>query len=469
VGVTIAGEGASPLLESTLFSQAYTLTDGLSAMTNNTFAPTVTQEQYLQLEKQYRKLFQAVESSPTSVIITNPRGEIEYTNPKFTEITGYSADEVKGKNPRILKSGLTKKEVFCDMWRTIKAGQQWHGEMINRKKDGTFYHEYAALSPVMGADGKIINFVAVKLDISAQKKAELEKEKAHAFLQMVIDVVPEGIMVIEHDYRIKLMNKVIREAIDPEADYGALYCYQVSHHRDTPCAGDDHPCPLLAVAKGHKQVSMLHQHRTDSGEVRYIELVAAPLFDANGKFDGIIESGRDVTERKLSEKKLQYLAHYDTLTDIPNRVIFFEKLRQVIATASRTERMFGVLFIDLDGFKKVNDTFGHKVGDQLLMNAAKRLSACIRHGDTVARMGGDEFAVILAPLNRRQDAEMVSQKIQRRLSEAFRLGELRCTIGASVGISCYPGDGDTPEELLKKADDAMYHDKRARKKARAGD
>jgi diguanylate cyclase (GGDEF)-like protein len=201
--------------------------------------------------------------------------------------------------------------------------------------------------------------------------------------------------------------------------------------------------------------------------MRYVELLAAPLFDEHGAFDGIIECGRDVTERKQGEERLEYLAHYDTLTDIPNRLIFFERLRRTIAAARDKVTTFGVLFIDLDGFKQVNDSLGHKVGDQLLKNAAKRLSACIRHGDTVARMGGDEFAIIISPINERQDALTVAQKIQERLGEVFRLDEHRCRIGASVGISCYPEDGDTPEGLLKQADDAMYQDKRARKERQA--
>jgi diguanylate cyclase (GGDEF)-like protein/PAS domain S-box-containing protein len=433
-------------------------------MNNRTQPPTISQEEYLQLQQQYRKLLQAVESTPASVIITNIRGDIEYTNPKFTEITGYAAAEVRGKSTRILKSGKTNKEVFRNLWTTIMAGRQWHGELINRKKDGTCYHEFAAISPIFAEDGEIINFVAVKLDISAQKKAEQEKEKAHAFLQMVIDAVPEAIMVIGNDYRIKLMNKVIRASIPPGLDPEGLHCYQASHHQETPCSSDEHPCPLQAVAASHQEVNVLHQHGTLSGEMRYVELLAAPIFDEQGAFDGIIECGRDVTERKLGEERLEYLAHYDTLTDIPNRVIFFERLRQTIATAREKAMIFGVLFIDLDGFKQVNDSLGHKVGDQLLKNAAKRLCACVRHGDTVARMGGDEFAIIIAPLNERQDALAVSHKIQARLGEVFRLEEHRCRIGASIGISCFPEDGDTPEGLLKLADDAMYHDKRARKR-----
>jgi diguanylate cyclase (GGDEF)-like protein/PAS domain S-box-containing protein len=432
-------------------------------MTNHTPSPAISQEQYRTLEQQYRKLFQAVESSPASVVITNPQGEIEYTNPKFTEITGYTAAEALGKNPRILNSGQTNKEVFRDLWHTIGSGFQWHGELINRKKDGSIYHEFAAISPVLDESGAIINYVAVKLDISAQKEAEQEKEKAHAFLQRVIDAVPEGIMVIGPDYRIQLMNKIVRESIAPGTDTANLHCYQASHHQDNPCSGSDHPCPLRTVAKSHKQETMLHQHRDESDGIRYVELVAAPLFDTNGVFNGIIESGRDVTKRTLNEEKLEYLAHYDPLTAVPNRVIFFDKLRQTIVTARQKGMMFGVLFIDLDGFKEVNDTLGHKVGDLLLKNAAKRLSACIRHGDAVARMGGDEFAIILAPLMERQDALGVAKKIQHRLAEAFRLGEHRCVIGASIGISCYPDDGDSPEELLKQADDSMYQNKRTRK------
>ena len=220
---------------------------------------------------------------------------------------------------------------------------------------------------------------------------------------------------------------------------------------------------FLVVAESHKEVSLLHKHRTAAGDMRYIELVAAPLFEANGALGGIIEAGRDVTERRLREEKLVYLAHNDPLTDLPNRIAFFERLRQAIATAMQEEKMFGVLYIDLDGFKAVNDTFGHKVGDMLLKNVAKRLNACLRHDDMVARMGGDEFAIILAPFKERQDGLGVSQKIQDRLGEVFRLGEHRCVIGASVGISYYPDDGGTPEELLKQADDAMYHNKRIRK------
>ena len=186
----------------------------------------------------------------------------------------------------------------------------------------------------------------------------------------------------------------------------------------------------------------------------------------SGTFDGVIESGRDVTERQLNEEKLEHLAHYDPLTNIPNRVVFFDRLRQTISAMHQNGMMFGILYIDLDGFKEVNDTLGHKVGDLLLKNAAKRLCACLRLGDTVARMGGDEFAIILSPLRERRDAQRVTRKIQRCLGEAFLLDEHRCTIGASVGISYYPGDGNTPEELLKRADDAMYHDKRARKRRR---
>lgn len=435
-------------------------------MNHDPLPPRISQEQYLQLEKQYRKLLQAVECTPASVIITNIHGDIEYTNPKFTEITGYTADEVRGKSTRMLKSGKTAKEVFLSLWTTIMAGRQWHGELINRKKDGSCYHEFAAISPIFAADGEIINFVAVKLDISAQKQAEQEKEKAHAFLQMVIDAVPEGIMVIGTDYRVKLMNKVVRALVPPGLDPLQLHCYQASHHQETPCASSEHPCPLQAVASSRQKVSVLHQHRTPSGEMRYVELLAAPLFDEHGAFAGIIECGRDVTERKLGEERLEYLAHYDPLTDIPNRVIFFERLRRTIVTAREQGLIFGVLFVDLDGFKQVNDTLGHKVGDQLLKNAAKRLCGCVRHGDTVARMGGDEFAIIIAPLNERLDALQIAHKIRERLGEVFRLEENRCRIGASVGISCYPEDGGTAEELLKLADDAMYQDKRARKQMR---
>jgi diguanylate cyclase (GGDEF)-like protein/PAS domain S-box-containing protein len=165
---------------------------------------------------------------------------------------------------------------------------------------------------------------------------------------------------------------------------------------------------------------------------------------------------RDISERKVVEKRLQRLALYDTLTGLPNRTLFFDRMNQLLALAKRNNYVLALLYMDLDRFKTINDTFGHEVGDLLLVEAGKRMTSCTRKADTVARMGGDEFIGICGRIAAPPDAGVVAEKILAVLSQPFYLKGLECTIGASIGISIYPQDGDDVETLVNKADAAMY-------------
>ena len=165
---------------------------------------------------------------------------------------------------------------------------------------------------------------------------------------------------------------------------------------------------------------------------------------------------RDITERKLAAQRLEQLALYDTLTGLPNRTLFFDRMSQLLALAKRNDYVLALLYIDFDGFKKVNDTLGHDVGDLLLREAALRMTKCTRRADTVARMGGDEFIGICGRIAAAEDAGVVAKKINSALSMPFYLGGKECNIGASIGISLYPQDGEDVDTLLKKADTAMY-------------
>jgi diguanylate cyclase (GGDEF)-like protein/PAS domain S-box-containing protein len=172
---------------------------------------------------------------------------------------------------------------------------------------------------------------------------------------------------------------------------------------------------------------------------------------------------RDITERRIAAQKLERMALFDSLTDLPNRALFFDRLQQALATARRNNTFFALLYLDLDGFKKVNDTFGHDAGDRLLKETAQRLRSCLRQSDTVARMGGDEFTVILTKIERSDDAAIVADKIMRTLNRPFLLGDRSRSISASIGISVFPNDGGDAETLLKKADAAMYRVKESGK------
>lgn len=193
-----------------------------------------------------------------------------------------------------------------------------------------------------------------------------------------------------------------------------------------------------------------------SGEVIHVLLSAIAEFDAEGKITRSLAVLIDITERKQAEKEIQKLAYYDTLTGLPNRTLFQDRLSQALAQARREERKVGVLFLDLDRFKAINDTLGHVAGDMLLKYVARRLQGCVRQSDTVARLGGDEFVVILPGIHTEADLTAFAKKILEALSRPVRLGEKKFFTTASIGISVFPDDASDVDILIRNADIAMY-------------
>ena len=182
---------------------------------------------------------------------------------------------------------------------------------------------------------------------------------------------------------------------------------------------------------------------------------------AGGKVENYLAIFSDITLRKREERELYDLATHDALTGLPNRSFFNEQFRQAMVRAKRSGRLAGLLYLDLDGFKPVNDLLGHGSGDKLLRTVAQRLRRLVREEDTIARLGGDEFAVILEHLTRPRDAAPTAKKILRALSRPFPLDGHRASVTASVGVVLYPLDGDSVETLLRRADRAMYRAKRS--------
>jgi len=174
-----------------------------------------------------------------------------------------------------------------------------------------------------------------------------------------------------------------------------------------------------------------------------------------------IERQRIITKLEQTRKIERYLAYHDTLTKLPNRQLFFDRLVQSVAHARRSKACLAVLFLDLDGFKKINDTLGHSTGDLLLLATAERLANCIRESETVARFGGDEFTVILSEIAHERDAAIVAQRILESVNSPFILAEHECCINTSIGISIFPSDGMDAKSLIKNADTAMYQAKSA--------
>lgn len=215
---------------------------------------------------------------------------------------------------------------------------------------------------------------------------------------------------------------------------------------------------------GHWAGEIKKQHK--DGSVGWIESLVIPIFDDDETSIGALSINRDITERIRTEERLHHLAYYDQLTGIPNRTILFDRLDQMLAQSRRYHLQFGLLFIDIDDFKIINDTAGHAVGDEALRIAAQRMRSAIRDTDTVARVGGDEFVVLASDLKKLKDIEIVVKKLDATLSEPCEIEGQVFNIVSSIGIAIFPRDGDTRDTLLTFADHAMYQAKAKKKTSR---
>ncbi|GGY62719.1 diguanylate cyclase domain-containing protein [Marinobacter zhanjiangensis] len=202
-------------------------------------------------------------------------------------------------------------------------------------------------------------------------------------------------------------------------------------------------------------------HTFASGQGERFEYLLAPVLDEHGSTEATVCIFRDITEQALAEEKIWHHAHHDLLTGLPNRRLFLDRLEQEVKHARRSGLPLAVLFMDLDGFKEVNDSFGHEAGDRVLCDVAERLGDCVREDDTVARLGGDEFTLILTGIRQRNDVERVAQSIIDSLAMPFEAGPQAVRISASIGIAFYPRDESSPVALVEAADKAMYKAKKS--------
>ncbi len=263
-------------------------------------------------EASVRQLASAVEASGSSIVITNMNGAIEYANPAFSQVTGYTREEAMGENPRVLKSGQHPAEFYQEMWDALVKGDTWSGEIINKKKNGDLYWERASISPVKNDTGEVVSYVAVKDDITQAKEAEAEIQRQSEFFQNVIDGIDSPFYVLNvDDYSIALANEKARAL---GAARGNV-CYKLTHKRDTPCDSKEHPCPLKQVLQHKEAFSVEHIHYRSDGTPYYVEVHGYPIFDKNGDVIQMIEYSIDITERKKAEEELRKLSSAAEQTD----------------------------------------------------------------------------------------------------------------------------------------------------------
>lgn len=293
------------------------------------------------------------------------------------------------------------------------------------------------------------------------------------FLQTVIDSAGDPVMVIDLQYNILLINRTVAGLNNASAAAGSMQgrkCYELFSNAEGPCNDQRYPCPIKAIREKDSQVKLIHNPYHGNGINNTFELDVSPLRNADGQLYGIIEVARDVTDRlriedelRDSQSKLYRLAHHDTLTGLPNRLLFRDRLNQALIKAGRMQKSVAVMYLDLDRFKQINDTLGHDVGDDLLVEVADRLKRQCRASDTVARLGGDEFVFVLDGIGSKKDVAAIAEKIVGVMQKQMHLKEHVITISTSIGIALYPDDSPIIDGVIKCADMALY---RAKEKGR---
>lgn len=405
-------------------------------------------------EQELRKLYRALEQSPASVLITDITGAIEYVNPRFEEVTGYTADEVVGRNPRLLKSGDKSTADYKELWDTILSGGVWRGQFHNRRKDGSIYWESASISPVRDDDGAITHFIAVKEDITARRRAE-EQLRMNA---TVFDTTTEGIMVTDGSNRIKTVNPAFTRitGYQPEEVIGRNPRVLSSGRHDQAFYAS-----LWETLQRTGYWNGEVWNRRKDGSVYPEWLSVALIRDEQGGVKEHVAVFSDISQRKSDEEQIRRQANYDALTGLPNRSLLFDRIENALKAAKRKGWQVALLFVDLDRFKGVNDSMGHVVGDELLQHVARRLTRNVRESDTVARFGGDEFVIVIEDMQRADEAAVVAETLIADIGTVFRLIGREVFVGASIGITLYPSDAKDATALLRNADMAMYRAKEA--------
>ena len=314
------------------------------------------------------------------------------------------------------------------------------------------------------AHGQPLRTLAVLKDVTEQKRLALELAAEKERIEVTLHSIGDGVISTDEAGRITYLNPVAEQMVGcllaqarglPFAQVVQLF----DQESGAPLSSPVEQCLQDREVYGVRESAAL-RHR--SGRDYGVQISAAPIAGRDGRVLGAVMVFQDVTEARGLAQKMSYLAHHDGLTGLPNRVLFQDRVHQACQSGRRHGRRFAVIFMDLDHFKHVNDSLGHAVGDELLKAVAQRLTGALRASDTICRLGGDEFVVLLSDLD---DVEVdgvaeVAKKILRQVAQPCVLGGTEVNVGASLGIALFPGDGEDPDTLMKRADAAMYRSKR---------
>ena len=393
--------------------------------------------------------------------MADEKGSIFWYNDRWFDYTGATLEEMVASGAKNVLHPDHFERVAEKFGQCFATGEIWEDTFPLRGRDGSYRMFLSRAVPIRDANGKVLRWFGTNTDItdSQAMKDELFAEKERA--QVTLNSIGDAVVCTDIAGNVSFLNLVAEKMTGwPRQEAVGRPVAEVLRIRDD-ATRETIPNPMeQAVVKDHtlNLPSNCHLIRRDGKETP-IEDSVSPIHDREGQVTGAVIVFRDVTQAQAMTRQMTHSAQHDFLTGLPNRLLLSDRINQAIALAARHKGKIAVLFLDLDGFKHINDSLGHPIGDKLLQSIARRLTDCLRTSDTVSRQGGDEFVVLLAEIEQIEDIAFAARRILQSIAAPHAIDSHELYVTATIGISVHPDDGLDGATLIKNADTAMYHAK----------
>ncbi len=405
--------------------------------------------------------------SPVGIYEADTEGSLVYMNRRWEELTGLSIEELLGQG---WIRAIDPEDVgrVTDAWsRSLESGVEFSDEFRVRNRDGEARWIAARSNPIRDEYERLVGHVGMAIDVTERVHAEGELRESLEMLQTMADSLPVLIGYVDADQRYRFNNRVYEEWYGVERS-------EITGRPVREVMGEESylgaRSVIEAALEGRSQSAEVEQVYPD-GKRRVCEAIFTPQRGADGVVRGYWIMAQDITQRKHDEDRIRNLAYFDSLTGLPNRQFFQGEMVEAIARAGTTGTQVGLVFVDLDRFKNVNDTLGHEGGDRLLVQVARRLTRVVDGAalrtesqsagfSPIARFGGDEFTVMVEHLESAETLEELARTIMQELAEPIEVDGHSIAVSATLGVSVFPRDADSASDLLRTADAAMYDGKR---------
>ncbi|WP_342601005.1 diguanylate cyclase [Psychrobacillus sp. FSL H8-0483] len=394
------------------------------------------------------------------VAMTNEVGIIEMVNKLFEETSQFNKSELIGKSFRMINSHFHEEDFFEKMWETIQKGETWRGQIRNRTKYGSFFWVDAHIIPITNEQGVIEKYLTIQFDNTEKKRIMSELRNIERSFKLITDYSNDLIAITDAEGYL-LYSSPGHETIlkyDKEELFGTYYLDLIADSSIKLLDAEE----FFSSGEQNKFRTELSLKAKDGSTIwtdTSITTVENTVDDQKEKW--FVFVSREITDKRALEDQLKYMAFHDSLTGLPNRRLFQDDFPAALSSVCSEYPSIGLLYIDGDNFKEINDQFGHEVGDQFLMHFAEKLQESVNSQYKVYRIGGDEFVIVIDQVkdyidNISPTIERVVQSIQHTLSKGWVIEEIAFTPTSSIGISMFPNDGVSLEELLYNADQALY-------------